>query len=366
MSRELTDWLALYLIPGLGIRTWHKLQAAFDNPEKIFAASETKIRQMVPGISAKIIAGIKQNKLQAQAEAELKLADKTGIRIISRRCREYPELLQHIHEPPPFLYIKGNLDLLNNKCLGIVGARASTTYGQRIATSMAKQLSRQGLTITSGMALGIDTAAHRGALQAGGPTIAVLGCGLDIIYPRQNNKLYHQITKEGAVISEYPFGTQPEPFRFPARNRIISGLSLGLLVVEAAKKSGSLITAHLALEQGREVFAIPGRVDSFKSEGTHDLLKSGAKLVHTVDDILEELAPMANWQRNEQDEPKPPKTELNQEEQTLIDCLEVYPQNINNLMEKSGLKADSIQQNLLTLELKNLIISLPGSQYQLK
>lgn len=366
MSSNLTDWLALYLTPGLGIKTWHKLRSAFDQPDRIFTASATELRKMVPWLSAKIINSINKEKLRQQAQIELDRADKTETKIISINCRGYPELLQHIHEPPPFLYIKGDPDLLNSNCLGIVGARASTTYGQRVAHSMAKQLSSLGLTITSGMALGIDAAAHKGALEAGGSTIAVLGCGLDVIYPRQNNKLYHQIAKEGAVVSEYPFGTQPEPFRFPARNRIISGLSLGLLVVEAARKSGSLITAHLAMEQGREVFAVPGQVDSFKSEGTHGLLKNGAKLVHTVDDILEELAPMVHWQENEQDQEKRKAPELNQEEQALFNCLDTYPQNIDSLMEKSGLAADTVQQVLLTLELKNLIISLPGSQYQLK
>jgi DNA processing protein len=234
---------------------------------------------------------------------------------------------------------------------------------------MADSLSGQGFTIISGMALGIDTAAHNGTLAAGGRTIAVLGCGLDIVYPPGNKELHKLIACAGAVVSEFPLGTKPESFRFPARNRIISGLSLGVLVVEAANRSGSLITASHALEQGREVFAVPGRIDSMKSAGTHTLLQQGAKLVHSINDIIEELPAAAQpgqdkiISQGREGEPVLPAN-LSQEEAELLSCLDVYPLTIDDIVQESGFSARKTNELLLHLELKGVVEALPGTSYK--
>ncbi|MFH1217705.1 MAG: DNA-processing protein DprA [Pseudomonadota bacterium] len=362
---ELLDRIALSFTPGLGLRSWNKLLDVFGDPGTVLGADHGLIRRQVPGVGEKVIAGIDKDRLRAEAEAEMERASRAGIRIIACGDSEYPELLSDIVDPPVLLYVKGDASLLKSPCLGIVGARASTVYGQRIAADLAGQLCRRGLTVVSGLALGIDAAAHSGALRVKGATVGVLGCGIDVVYPRQNNNLYDEIAEQGALVSEYRLGTLPEPFRFPARNRIISGISLGVVVVEAAKKSGSLITARMALEQGREVFAIPGRIDSRKSEGTHRLLQEGAKLVHSVDDILEEIAHFVS--------PASPtkKTEtarvgLSAEEEKIFALIDVYPQNIDALIQQSGMTAHKVNEILLLLELKGAVEVLPGRQYQKK
>ncbi|MDX1776326.1 MAG: DNA-processing protein DprA, partial [Desulfobulbales bacterium] len=280
----------------------------------------------------------------------------------------YPFLLKNIHDPPLVLYVLGDPELLTGRGVAIVGSRAATHYGRSIAEKMAAGLSRQGLTIISGMALGIDTAAHAGTLAAQGKTIAVLGCGLDIIYPPSNRKLYRDIASSGAVVSEYPLGTIPDNFRFPARNRIISGLSLGVVVVEAAKRSGSLITASHALEQGREVFAVPGRIDSAKSAGAHSLLQQGAKLVHSVNDIVEEFCCAGSPENHDDkgDDPVEPDfhDQLNDEEAVLFTCLDVYPMTIDEIVRQSGYTPQKTNELLLLLEIKGMVQTLPGNRYQ--
>ncbi|MCG2747805.1 MAG: DNA-processing protein DprA [Desulfobulbaceae bacterium] len=360
------DWLALSLTPGLGIRSWNKLLAVFDGPQQVLETDQSRIRKLVPGIRANIIAGINKEVLRAAAEKELERTAGLGIEIITREQEAYPEFLRNIHDQPILLYVKGNASLLQSACIGVVGARAASVYGQRIAEDLAKRLCQRGLTVVSGLALGIDTAAHKGALQASGATLAVLGCGLDVVYPRQNRSLYEEIACRGALVSEYRLGALPEAFRFPARNRIISGLSLGVVVVEAARKSGSLITADYALEQGREVFAVPGRIDSCKSEGTHRLLQAGAKLVHTVDDILEEFSFLvgvhnASSLSCQQDRENAALTE---EEKGLFAYLDVYPQTIDEITRQSRMTVQKVNELLLMLELKGFVESLPGNQYQ--
>ncbi|NOQ66520.1 MAG: DNA-protecting protein DprA, partial [Desulfobacterales bacterium] len=259
-------------------------------------------------------------------------------------------------------------ELLTCRGMGIVGSRAATHYGKDIAQQMAGSLSRQGFTTISGLALGIDTAAHNGALAAEGKTIAVLGCGLDIVYPPSNHNLYKRIASAGAVVSEYPLGTKPDSFRFPARNRIISGLSLGIVVVEAANRSGSLITASHALEQGREVFAVPGRIDSVKSAGTHTLLQQGAKLVHSINDIVEEFP--ANVFQQSVEEAGMEEDEqvffenLSQEEAELFEFIGVYPRTFDEIIKDSGFTPQRINEVLLLLELKGMVQTLPGKSYQ--
>ncbi|HSR36599.1 MAG TPA: DNA-processing protein DprA, partial [Desulfurivibrionaceae bacterium] len=274
--------------------------------------------------------------------------------------------LKEIANPPLVLYVKGDADLLAGSALAVVGARAATSYGQKIAGEVSAGLARHGLTVVSGLALGIDGVAHRAALAAGGTTIAVLGCGVDLPYPAQHRGLYEEIAAQGALVSDYPLGTPPEGFRFPARNRIISGLCRGVVVIEAAKHSGSLITAELAMEQGREVFAVPGRIDSAKSEGCHRLIREGATLIHSVADILAELrypvattaATIAPAGAVADDAP------LSAEEQCIIACLEAYPKDIDTIITATRLSAQKVASLLLGLELKGVVAAHPGQQYQ--
>ena len=369
-KKQLQHWLALHLTPGMGPVTCHKLATHFSGPDKVLAANVSDLAQ-VCRLRQETLAALSDEGRQyllMLAAKEIKQAENKKITIIAFDDPLYPYLLKNIHDPPPVLYVLGNPATLNCKGIGMVGSRAATHYGRDIAQKMANALTGNGFTIISGMALGIDTAAHKGAIEAEGRTIAVLGCGLDIIYPPSNHNLYTDIGLSGAVVSEYPFGTKPENFRFPARNRIISGLSLGVVVVEAANRSGSLITARHALEQGRDVFAVPGRIDSVKSEGTHNLLQQGAKLVHSVNDIVEEFA-FANSYESQTNSSgytleKDKVLTLNQEEARLFACLDVYPQTIDELMRESGFAPRKTNELLLLLELKGLVESLPGKSFQ--
>ncbi|MCX5876244.1 MAG: DNA-processing protein DprA [Deltaproteobacteria bacterium] len=356
------QWLSLAFTPGLGPATLKKLVERFGSAREILAANR-KALEDCPFLRKDSLASLcdQRSIAEAAADKELRLAEDTGITLLCWDDPLFPPLLKEISDPPPILYVLGSPQLLSAPGIAMVGARAASSYGLQVAERLAMEMARHDLVITSGLALGIDTAAHRGALAAGGKTIAVMGCGLDIIYPSQNKKLHAQIIDHGAIISESPLGTQPEAFRFPARNRIISGLSLGVVVVEAAHRSGTLITAHQALEQGRDVFAIPGRIDSPKSEGCHRLIQEGAKLVHSAADILEELAlttlasPPAT---------KPQAPPLPAEEGKIFSLLEVYPRNIEEIIQAAQLPAQRIAEILLHLELQGLVASLPGNQYQ--
>ena len=368
--KRIQAWLSLHLVPGMGPVTCNKLVAHFGSAEKVLSAGSSGLAAVTPLRQETLTALLGQGRqqLEDQVRKEIERAEKENITIIPFDDPCYPELLKKIHDPPVVLYVKGNPEVLNCNGLGIVGSRASTVYGRSVAEQMANNLSRQGFTIISGMALGIDTAAHTGALAAEGKTVAVLGCGIDIVYPPGNRNLYEKITSAGAVISEYPLGTKPDSFRFPARNRIISGMSLGVVVVEAAKRSGSLITASHALEQGREVFAVPGRIDSVKSAGTHTLLQQGAKLVHSINDIIEEfsvaaLQPEIIDTGREGDEQVFPEN-LSPEEAEMFGFIEVYPRTFDEIVKESGFSAQQTNELLLLLELKGVVQSLPGKSYQ--
>jgi DNA processing protein len=360
---DLHDWLSLYLVPGLGNVLMGRLLAVYGEPAVVLRASSKDLRQ-VPGVGAKLAQAISCSEQKFAADRELEKASRENVTILTRDDCRYPELLGHIYDPPAVLYVKGDVELLSSVCVAMVGSRAATVYGTRIANDIARRLAAEGVTVVSGVALGIDAAAHTGALQSG-KTIGVLGCGMDVVYPRQHQELYEKITANGALVSEAPFGARPEAFRFPARNRIISGLSRGIVVVEAAQRSGSLITARLALEQGREVFAIPGRIDSAKSCGAHRLLQEGAILVHSVDDIFQELGFGGGQEVNPRPEDeKRLGTALTLEEKKLYGWLDVYPQNIDELIQNSQMAPGKVAELLLLLELKGLIESLSGNQYQ--
>ncbi|MCX5863767.1 MAG: DNA-processing protein DprA [Deltaproteobacteria bacterium] len=356
------QWLSLAFTPGLGPATLKKLVERFGSARQILAANRKALEEC-PFLRKDSLASLCDQRpiAEAAADQELRRAENAGITLLCWDDPLFPPLLKEISDPPVILYVLGSPQLLSAPGIAMVGARAASSYGLQVAERLATELSRHDLVITSGLALGIDTAAHRGALAAGGKTIAVMGCGLDIIYPSQNKKTHEQIIAHGAIISESPLGTQPEAFRFPARNRIISGLSLGVVVVEAAHRSGTLITAHQALEQGRDVFAIPGRIDSPKSEGCHRLIQEGAKLVHSAADILEELAltTLASPQAT-----RPQAPSLPPEEEKVFSLLEVYPRNIEEIILAAQLPAHRISEILLHLELRGLVASLPGNQYQ--
>jgi DNA processing protein len=366
----LEDWLTLYLTPGLGPAGCKNLINYFGDPASVCKASQRELLNSPGRPNKKTCEAIGRSDIRIAASKELERATSSGISLLCWDDDDFPDWLLNIPDPPIILYVKGMTRTLNGPAISIVGSRAASTYGLKMAEDLGNQLARQGLTVISGLALGIDAAAHRGALAAGGKTIGVLGCGIDVIYPEQNRKLFETIPRNGAIISEYPLGTSPEGFRFPARNRIISGLALGVVVVEATLKSGSLITANLALEQGREVFAVPGRADSIKSTGTHRLLQAGAKLVLDVNDIISELLvpvePVSS---------KPPGSiksnnsaiaELKGEEKKVMDLLEIYPKTVDDVIVGSNLSVERVNELLLTLELKGLCEVLPGRQYQIK
>lgn len=357
------DWLTLHLVPGLGAAGFRKLVDAFGSPAHALSASKKELQQ-IPGLRPEAINSIANGPPYQEADRELARIKQLGLTLLCFDDADYPALLANIYRPPMVLYIKGDPRVLNQPGLAVVGSRAATSYGLKIARDLSSQLAAMGLVIVSGLALGIDTAAHAGALAVGGKTVAVLGSGLDVLYPPSNQRLAEQISCTGAMVSEYPLGTKPDSFRFPARNRIISGLTRGVLVVEAAQRSGSLITARLALEEGREVFAIPGRVDSVKSAGTHRLLQEGAKLVGSIDDIFDELG----WQKERpKAAPSPGKEEiaaLDQEEKLVLSLLDVYPKQIDALITETRLGAATVNGVLMRLELCGLVEALPGQQYR--
>ena len=352
---EARYWIALSSIPGLGGETFRRLLAAFGPPEHIFAANIGQLRAVCDGkIAHAINAGIDA----AALEASLQWLAEPGNHLITLADAEYPPLLLEISDPPPFLYVKGRPELLKRAALAIVGSRRATPQGEKDAQAFAQSLSDAGFSIVSGMALGIDAAAHRGGLKGASSSIAVVGTGLDIVYPARNRDLAHQLAQQGAIVSEFPLGTPSLAQNFPRRNRIISGLSRGVLVVEAALRSGSQITARLAGEQGREVFAIPGSIHSPQAKGCHRLIKQGAKLVESAQDILEELGCSLA------ESPPAPDAATATAHQEFLRLLGHSPCAIDTLVGRTGLTAERVSAILLELEISGRVAPLPGGLYQ--
>jgi len=350
LDASLASWLKLTQISGLGNEGLRHLLQAFGSPEAILDASVTSLSQYVkPSVAKAICEDIDGSLFDATAAW---LNDPANS-IITLADAGYPQALLNIADPPLVLYIKGRLDLLNVGSLAVVGSRNSTAQGARNAEAFAKAASESGLCIVSGMAHGIDTAAHKGGLQAAGSSIAVVGTGLDKVYPAANRELAHQLAQHGTIVSEFPLGTPPLASNFPRRNRIISGLSEGCLVVEASLQSGSLITARMALEQGREVFAIPGSIHSPQSKGCHSLIKQGAKLVESAQDILEELGFASGAVKIGGSAEHPLLTQLG------FDAVD-----IETLTQRSGLTIAELSAILLQLELDGAVATLPGGLYQ--
>jgi DNA processing protein len=357
---ELHSWIALRLTPGIGNVACKNLLEAFGTPERIFAAPAEKLAE-IAGISPKIIKALHSSSKNPEIELELEKIAGTDIRIVAYNEPEYPQTLKNIYDPPPYVYIRGKLEPEDCSAIAVVGSRRASDYGLRAASDISRELARSGLTIVSGMAAGIDSAAHRGALASKGRTIAVLGCGVDVCYPAENRRLYDEIARTGAIVSEYTPGTEPDSYHFPARNRIISGLARGILVVEAGPKSGSLITARLALEQGRDVFAVPGSIYSYKTKGANQLIRSGAALVESGRDIIEALGISAVTRPERAVVPAP--DELDNEARRVYDQLNAEPIHIDRLICETSLPSSAISSALLELELSGYVKQLPGKHF---
>ncbi len=350
-------WIGLSSIPGVGRVTFRKLVRHFGSPERALTATPDELDSAC-GLSDKVIDGIMSLSWREFAERELTRARDAGVEIVTSDSETYPASLKDTLDPPLFLYAKGVLG--QERSIAIIGTRKPTHYGLTVTHRIAYELATAGLAIVSGLARGIDTQAHRGALAAKGRTIAVLGCGIDVVYPPENKGLLEQISRTGAIVTENPFGTKPEAGYFPARNRIISGLSCGTVIVEATTDSGSLITANYALEQGRKLFAVPGNVGSPNSRGTNSLIKGGAVLVEGAGDILRELGIRDKGTRQKSSLPLPA---LAPEEEAILRHITNEPRHIDVIMNESRMAAGRLSGVLTTLELKGLVKQLPGKYF---
>ncbi len=345
------------MAPGVGSILFKRLTQALGSPEGVFHATPKDLER-VEGVGPKVIASLKQFSWKGQVAKELRNVEKMGARFVTWDDEEYPPNLRQIYDPPPLLYVLGSLKRQDQRAVAVVGSRYPTTYGLMLAERIAMGLSQRGITLVSGLARGVDSLAHQGALTAGGRTIGVLGCGIDIIYPPENRKLFDQVAAEGAILSEFPLGTPPDSDHFPIRNRVISGISLGVVVVEATLRSGSLITARFALEQGREVFAVPGNADSARSAGTNRLIREGAKLVTRAEDILEEISiPLQSALE------VPPQPKLTDEEAKVFSILGPQSMHIDQIISLSALSSAQVSATLLSLELAGHIKQLPGMRF---
>ena len=361
---ERLAWLALYLIPGLGSIAFKNLLEKFVNAEDVFKAGLPDL-MAVEGIRKEIALKIVTREFISDPEQELRKVERCNARIITYTDPSYPMLLKEIHHPPMVLYIKGKDIPANRSFIAIVGSRNPTYYGLRGAERIALGLARRGAGVVSGLARGIDSAAHKGCLRGEAFTIAVMGTGIDRVYPATNKRLLEQIIENGAVISEFPIGSPPEPRNFPIRNRIISGLSKGVAVVEATKNSGSLITASFALDQGREVFAVPGSIDSFKSRGTHFLIKQGAKLIENADDILEEFgfSHRSIQGGNASSITTGTPLDMDEIERKIYEIIGDYPIHIDEIGRMGDFEANEVLSILMKMELKGLVKQLPGKMF---
>ncbi|NLJ56507.1 MAG: DNA-protecting protein DprA [Firmicutes bacterium] len=350
---------ALNLLPSLGPVRIKRLVQRFGTPEQVWQAVPRDLAG-VEGFTAALREKISREWQKVDPVQAWEKIIQQGYSFIVWEDSRYPLLLREIYDPPPLLYYRGNIDILNNSCLAVVGSRRHTVYGRENAYKFAYGLSKHGLTIVSGMARGIDTWAHKGVFEARGKTAAILGCGLDICYPPENKAVKKNIENFGVLVSEFPPGYKPLPSNFPRRNRIISGLSLGTLVIEAGEKSGALITADFALEQGREVFAIPGGIASPYSRGCHKLIKEGAKLVEKIEDILEEISVTKSVK-----DVSPPqeKQDFSPEEKKLLQYIPFEPLALEELVVFSKMPPATLNALLLELELKGAIKQLPGKYF---
>lgn len=377
MTDKRADWVALNMVRGIGPRLANQLLREFGHPANVFSASRVALERQ--GLKPETVQELHDSEVPARADAEIERLDALGIELVTLDDSAYPPLLREIHDPPLVLYARGAWrEAIGRPCLAVVGSRRSSSYGVNAALSLSRELAASGLTIVSGLARGIDAAAHRGALEAKGLTVAVVGTGLENTYPAEHRRLADEIATSGAILSEFPLGTPPLPQNFPYRNRLLSGLSFGVLIVEASEHSGSLITARLASEQGRDVYAVPGNITSQTSFGPNFLIKDGAKLIQCGRDVLEEIPPALRDQLTgsapTSDHPhegaiSPVQTSieaviLTALEGTVLELLSPdVPSHIDQLLVASRLTFPEMMNALLGLEMKDRIIQLPGKSF---
>lgn len=354
-------WLGFSLVPDIGPKRLHHLLGYFGDLGRAWHASETTLRQA--GLEAAPLASLLQVRSRLNLNAQLERIHKAGVHLLTQADEAYPALLRSLTDAPPVLYVKGELTSDDARALAIVGTRKATTYGRDAAAYFARQLAAQGLTIISGLAHGIDAVAHRSALESGGRTLAVLGTGVDVVYPPDHRQLAQEISQQGALVSEFPLGTRPDRHNFPRRNRIISGLALGVLVVEAPEHSGALITTTTAAEQGREVFAVPGTIFGPASAGCHRLIQDGAKLAMSVEDVLSELN--VAYQAVETRATTERLAADSEIERRLQALLTDAPQHVDAIVRSSGLAVALVTSTLTLLELKGLARSVGPMLYSL-
>ncbi|MBI2863623.1 MAG: DNA-protecting protein DprA [Chloroflexi bacterium] len=352
-------WVGFNRIPGVGPARLRRLLDYFGDLERAWYAGSAELA--AAGLDAKSIEGFLLGRSKIDLDAEMEKLRRFDARALTWLDPGYPERLKEIEGSPPILYVRGSLAVEDDWAMAVVGTRRATAYGRQAAEKLSADLARNKVTVVSGLAKGIDTVAHTAALDAGGRTIAVLGCGVDIVYPSENLKLARSVIERGALISEYPLGTRPDAANFPPRNRIISGLSLGVVVVEAPESSGAQITVSFALEQGREVFAVPGNIFSSTSRGTNKLIQDGAKLVLTCQDVLEELNLTMVSQQLEMKELIP----ANETESLLLKCLTAEPMHVDEVRRESGLPIATVSSALVMMELKGMVKQVGGTSYVL-
>jgi len=371
LSQELIDWLRLVLTPEIGSRRGKKLLERFKTAKAILEAPLDEIAE-IENIGREVAKKIVEGRKIIDLDRHIKLIEKNNVNLIPLDSESYPANLKSIYDPPLVLFVKGEILPQDYFSIAIVGTRLASFYGRTMSEKLSRELTEKGFTIVSGGARGIDTFSHQAALRAKGRTLAVLGCGLDIAYPSENKKLFEEIAEKGAIISEFPLSTRPDKGNFPMRNRIISGLSLGVVVIEAPRKSGALITVTHAAEQGREVFSVPGKADSFASRGTNQLLRDGAKLVENADDIIEELEPLLKCKIREfkANQPEPEqkrqilmKFELSEEELLLCNLISGNALHLDEIIEKTQLDLPKITEMIFNLQVKKIIKQLPGKQF---
>jgi DNA processing protein len=363
------SWLALSLTPGLAARLSSRVLRQFGSPDGVFRASLSDLEAChLPGEAAQAV--IKKTAFP-RAEKELAAVRKiAGCSLLNWTEPEYPQTLLQIYDPPVFLYVRGDAQVLNLPSISIVGTRKPTLYGTQMAQRLGRELAARGLVVVSGMARGIDAIGHQGAMEAHGRAIGVLGTGIDVCYPKENKKLYEKVLERGAIISEFPLRTHPAPENFPVRNRIVAGMPLGVVVVEGAQYSGSLITARLAMEFGREVFGVPGNVTQPVSFAPNQLIKQGAKLVTCAEDVIEELPTPVRAALVQAEQPETEQRNLlaaaalNTSEKKLYELLSAEQSvPIDDIVERSGLNSSEVLATLFNLEMKGIIRQLPGKQF---